>query len=358
MRNSDQRTATWLLVLIAWLAGAVTECLAGSYSRKSPIVEAVQKTRGGIVTVKVDRKTSAGRKEVIGTGVVVDERGYVITNCHVVTAADRIKVAFADGSIWPARIHTEVEDHDLAILKVSTTGPLQALTFGPGSDLMVGETVIVVGNPFGYTNSVSTGIISALGRQVPMPGGIHLTNLIQTNASINPGNSGGPLLNINGELIGIAVAIRDGAQGIAFALNADTVQEVLSIHLSAGKVARLGHGLNLRHAVQPEGEDRQHVIVAEVAERSPAAKAGLQTGDVILKVGDRCVANRFDIERALWRYKAGDTVQTTVLRDGKEKQVELRLTRSGAATNAVARREGNDRSRHGDRYAKPVEVNR
>src|SRR5262249_33044819 len=150
-------------------------------------------------------------------------------------------------------------------------------------------------------NTVSTGIISALGREITMPGGETLTNLIQTDASINPGNSGGPLFNINGELIGINVALREGAQGIAFALPAEMVQQVLSRHLSAAKVARVAHGLGCHEWIpDEEGLVRQQVVVDQVTERSPAALAGLQRGDVILRVGDRPVANRFDVERAMW----------------------------------------------------------
>src|SRR5262249_10055989 len=161
--------------------------------------------------------------------------------------AERIVIHLADGTRMEGRIHTEDRRHDLAILKLPAAGKkLQTLAFAPGSDLLVGETIITVGHPFGFTNTVSTGVISALGRAITMPDGETLANLIQTNASINPGNSGGPMLNINGELIGINVALREGAQGIAFALNADTVQRVLARHLSAGQMAHLGHGLTCR----------------------------------------------------------------------------------------------------------------
>jgi serine protease Do len=355
MHNSIQRAGLALLVG-ACLGGAGPEGWAASYSRRSPIVEAVQKTRDAIVTIKVDKRTGSGRKEVVGTGVVVDERGYLVTNRHVIAAAERVRVGFADGSVLAARVYVEDENHDLAILKVSTPTPLKALSFGPGSDLMVGETVIVVGNPFGYSNTVSTGIISALGREVPMPGGVQLTNLIQTNASINPGNSGGPLLNVNGELIGIAVALREGAQGIAFALNADTVQQVLSYHLSARNVARIGHGLGLREAVAAAGEVRQRVVVADVAEDGPAAQAGVQGGDVLCQVAGRAVSNRFDVERALWSCQPGENVTATILRDGKETQVQLKLVRSGEASRPLVRREAS-RDRSSDRFAKPAQGN-
>jgi serine protease Do len=273
---------------------------------------------------------------LVGTGVIVDERGYVVTNRHVVTGADRLTVHLADGTEAAAEVLTEDSQHDLAILRLASQRKLQALCFGPASDLMVGETVIAIGHPFGYTNTVSTGIISALDRMVSMPDGKLLRGLIQTNASINPGNSGGPLLNINGELIGINVALRDGAQGIAFALNADLVQQVLSRHLSAYRVARLGHGLVCREEVASERRARQRVVLNQVTKKSPAARAGLKPGDVLLRLGERTVANRFDVERALWNYRPGDAVEAAVLRDGKETRMALTLERGSEPEAVVA----------------------
>ena len=319
--------------LVVVLGGAEARA---QYSRRTPIVEAVQKTRPSVVTIKVLKQGQWGAKEIVGTGVIIDERGYAVTNRHVVSRAQSLTVHLADGSSVDARVHTEDPRHDLAIIRLQSGRKYQALAFAPASDLMVGETVIAVGHPFGYTNTVSTGIVSALGREITMPEGEVLTNLIQTNASINPGNSGGPLLNINGELIGINVALREGAQGIAFALNADTVQAVLSKHLSAANVAHVGHGLACREVVG-EGKVRQKVVVDRVAEQSAAAKAGLRKGDVVLKVGARAVSNRFDLERALWGYKAGDKVEAAILRAGKEAHVALTLTDGGDSAVASAR---------------------
>jgi serine protease Do len=319
------------------IGGAGTESRA-QYCRRTPIVEAVQKTRNGIVTIKVARPGDAGHKDTVGTGVIVDERGYVITNGHVVAGAERAVVRLADNTRLEGRIITVDHPHDLAILKLPTSDKkLQALSFAPGSDLLVGETVIAVGHPFGFTNSVSTGIISALGREVTMPDGEVLTNLIQTNASINPGNSGGPMLNINGELIGINVALREGAQGIAFALNADAVQQVLARYLSANKIAHLDHGLTCREVVREGAAARQQVVIDRVAASSPASAAGLRRGDLLLNLGERAVANRFDVERALWNCKPGDEIEASIVRNGTPARVSLKLvgtqnhlTRAGA----------------------------
>ncbi len=322
--------ALGLALALAALGGAATERSSAQYSRRTPIVEAVQKTRAGIVTVKVEKRGNWGRREVVGTGVVVDGRGYVITNRHVIAGADKLTVQTVDGDEYQAKLHTEDALRDLAILTLPGARHLPELGFAPSSDLLVGETVIAVGHPFGYNNTVSTGIVSALGRQITMPSGETLTNLIQTDASINPGNSGGPLFNINGELVGINVALREGAQGIAFALPAEAVQEALARHLSAARVGKVGHGLSCRERVPEEGPVRQQAVIDRVAEGGPAERAGLRRGDVVVRVGQRSVHNRFDVERSLWDFHAGDSVQLRVVRDGEPMLAVLTLSASGA----------------------------
>jgi serine protease Do len=335
MRTLGSRTAAAAALLAVALGGAGTEA-RGQHSRRTPIVEAVEKTRAGIVTIKVEKRGSWGRKQMVGTGVIVDERGYVITNDHVVASAERVTVTLADGTDLSARVLHEEPRNDLAVVRVQAAKPLQALPLAPGSDLLVGETVIAVGHPFGYTNTVSTGIVSYVGREIPLPEGGTLRDLIQISASINPGNSGGPLLNINGELIGINVAMREGAQGIAFALNADTVQQVLCKLLSAEKVAGVRLGLGCHESVAEEGQPRQHVVVDQVAEQGPAAGAGLRRGDELVRVADRSVCNRFDVERALWDHRAGEQVAVCVRRQGQNVVVPLTLAAPGADHVATA----------------------
>jgi serine protease Do len=325
MRHAWSPAAITLLMMGYMVGGGAGTEARAQYSRKTPIVEAVRKTKDAIVTIKVDKKGVNGRKETVATGVIVDERGYVVTNRHVIAAAEQIKLFLADGTELAAEVLVEDGEHDLAVLKIKHDKKLQALSFGPSSDLMIGETVIAIGHPFGYKNTVSTGIISALDREINMPAGETLTGLIQINASINPGNSGGPLLNIIGELIGINVALREGAQGIAFALPSDTVLQVLCKHLSAAKLSGVHHGLVCKEDVKAEGDHRQRVIVDEVARETPAAQAGLKRGDAILCVAERTVVNRLDVERALWDCKPGAKVDVTILRQGKEKVVTLVL---------------------------------
>ncbi len=343
MEKRNRRTAAAVLVALALLVGIGTEVNAQQFSRRNPFVEAVEKTRPSIVTVKVDKRGNWGKKEVIGTGVIVDERGYIVTNSHVVSNGEGFIVVLSDGTEVMASVYAEDASHDLAILQIKSTKKLKALPFAPASDLMVGETVMAVGHPYGYRNTVSTGIVSAaLNREIGMPSGATLTSLIQTNTSINPGNSGGPLMNINGELIGINVALREGAQGIAFALNSDMVQKVLAEQLSAAKVAKVKHGLVVKEKVTSEvaeKEDgaRQEVVIEQVADKSPAAVAGLKRGDVLQTIGGRSIINRFDLERALWDHKSGEKIKVEVKHEGKDSHVSLTLT--GATQVAAAARE-------------------
>jgi serine protease Do len=155
--------------------------------------------------------------------------------------------------------------------------------------------------------------------------------LIQTDASINPGNSGGPLFNVNGELVGINVALREGAQGIAFALPAETVQRALAKHLSANRIAKVAHGLVCYERVPEDGPVRQQVIVENVSDRGPADKAGLQRGDVILRIGERPVSNRFDVERALWGVQPGQAVEASLVRDGIRMRASITVVKSSEA---------------------------
>ncbi len=294
-------------------------------SRETWVVRVVRQTKESIVTLKVQKQSS--RKDTVGTGFIVDERGYIVTNRHVIANAVEIKVSMSDGTSLVGELDFEDAAHDLAVVRIQTKRKLKALPLGPATDAMVGEDVIAIGHPFGYVNTVSKGIVSALDREVEMPGGVVLKGLLQTTAAINPGNSGGPLLNADGEVIGINVALRSDAQNIAFALSADTVQQVLSRRLSASRRIGVYHGLDVRENVESEGVVRTRVLVHEVAENTPASDAGMKEGDQIVKLGALHVGNRFDVERALWDVRNGETVPMTVLRSGREMQVPMKFDR-------------------------------
>ncbi len=323
------------LLVVSALLGSEAR---GQFNRRTPIVEAVRKTRASIVSIRVEKADENDQtKKLIGTGVVVDGRGYILTNWHVVSGANVIHAYLADGTEHDGELFFEDPHTDLAIIHIQAPGQLKVLPLGPGSDLMVGETVIAIGHPYGYTNTVSTGIISALGRQITMPSGETLTNLVQTDASINPGNSGGPLLNINGELVAINVALREGAKGIAFAVNVETIKQVLSNNLSAGRLSGIQHGLRCTEKVAEAGPGRPHVLLGAVAAQTPAAVAGLRPGDEILRVGPLAVKNRFDVERALWGHRPGEQVPLTVARNGKQWTVDLVLAAAGGASPVASR---------------------
>ena len=310
--------AAALLSPIAYAQESKT--LSEPFSRRNPVVEAVQKTKAGIVAIRVPRP---GERDSIGSGLIVDEGGLIVTNRHVTGGKRYLKVRLNDGSDHTGEVVMSETELDLALIKINAKKPLQALQFAPIDDLMVGETVIAIGNPFGYEGTVSRGIISALNREITMPNDVLMTGLIQHDASINPGNSGGPLVNINAEVIGINVAMRDGAQNIAFTINANTVKAFLKKY--SQKVSRVETGVKVEEKVIAEMGDRQRVVVQN------ALHAELQCGDEIRTVGSLKVSNAFDIERALWSKEPGQTVELKLVRQGQEMTVTLTLAANDGA---------------------------
>jgi serine protease Do len=285
-------------------------------SRRNPVVAAVAKNRAGVVAIRVPR---ANEKDMIGSGFIVDESGLIVTNRHVTGGKKIVKVRLHDGTdLYGEVVKTDV-NLDLAVIRINTNKKLHVLQLAPTSDLMLAETVIAMGNPYGYEGTISVGIISALNREITMPNDVVIGGLIQTDAAINPGNSGGPLVNINGEVIGIVVALRDGAQNIAFAINASTVKGFLNKNFSAKSVSGIDHGLQYAEKVTAEIGDRQRVVVQH------ASDAALQSGDEILAVGGRKVVNAFDMERSLWQSRPGEQVNLKVVRQGRELTVTVTL---------------------------------
>jgi serine protease Do len=237
-----------------------------------------------------------------------------VTKFHVVEGVRRIEVTLSSGKTVAADLISHDPRTDLAVIKVATDDCLPVATIGTSSDLMIGETVLALGNAYGYEHTVTRGIISALHRNVEVSRTQRYEDLIQTDASINPGNSGGPLLNINGEVIGINVAVRAGAQGIGFAIPIDRVLDVVSRLMSVERLEQTWHGLVVRGNV-----------VEAVHQRSPAEVAGVRAGDRITRIGDVSVARQLDVERALLGRRAGDTVPVMMVRAGAEERVDLPL---------------------------------
>jgi len=293
-------------------------------SRTTPVTEAVRKTKAGVVAIRVPR---TGARDMVGAGVIVDESGVIITNRHVTAGQKQLKIRLHDGSELIGDVVMSDPDVDLAIIRIKTTRKLTAVPLGPCDDLMEGETVVAIGSPYGYDATVSRGIISALNREVPMPNDVIMTGLIQHDAPINPGNSGGPLVNMNGEVIGINVAMREGAQNIAFAINTNTVQEFLSRY--SRKVSGVKLNVRCQEKVIAEVGDRQRVVVQ-------TAYADLKSGDEIRVVAGQKVANTFDIQRALWTKQPGQNVAVTVNRGGEQVIVRLTLEASQGAGSVAA----------------------
>lgn len=314
---------TVAVLALAMFAGAGTAIAKPPISRRNPVVDAVQKTKTAIVAVKVPNVR--GQKDRVGSGVIIDERGYIVTNRHVIGVCKKPRVELQSGEVLSAEVLFAEARWDLAVLRIHTDQELHALPLAPTDDLMVGESVIAVGHPYGYHNTVSVGIISAVDREITMPTGDVIGGLIQTDASINPGNSGGPLLNINGEFIGISCALREDAQGIAFAVNAATVKAALSALLSARRIAGVHHGLSCAEKTLSETGDRQRVLVAKSQDKT------LRQGDEIVAVADRSVKNAFDVERSLWDARPGETVSVKVRREGRDLVVALTLAASPLA---------------------------
>ncbi len=286
------------------------------------VVRAVRDARASVVNISgrktvradFDRTQQGARFEQVngmGTGVIIDERGYIVTNYHVIEGVRRIQVTMYDKSQYVASIVAHDPQTDLAVIKISTGKELPVIRSGTSADLMHGETVIAVGNAFGYRHTVTKGIISALHRSVQVSDEQMYHDLIQTDASINPGNSGGPLLNIDGEMIGINVAVRVGAQGIGFAIPVNEALDISARLMKAETQNTVSHGVSGSTVA-----DRRHLefAVRSVTSGSPAAVAGLKQGDVITAVGDTTVQRPLDFERALLGVRPGQQVRLKVKR--------------------------------------------
>ena len=321
------RSAWIVLPSVALLLAASTGRPAGAEeTRRSAIVRAIESQRDAVVNIhgqKLVGGDDAGgdlrRVNGMGTGVILDSRGYAVTNYHVVEGVRRIEVTLASGRTTAAALVSHDPRTDLAVIKIATDTPLPVARLGTSSDLMIGETVLALGNAYGYEHTVTRGIISALHRNVEVSRTQRYDDLIQTDASINPGNSGGPLLNINGEVVGINVAVRAGAQGIGFAIPIDRVLDVATSLLSVERVDHTWHGIVAR------ADGSRGAVVEAVRGESPAASVGVRAGDVIVRIGDVPVARQLDIERALLGRKAGDSVPVTVVRAGAEECISLPL---------------------------------
>jgi len=346
-----------LLCICSLLLMPAAQSRGHEFDRETPVVMAVRKVSPAVVNissaVQVRKQTSPfsgfgfnpffeeffkdfidprfeRRREYnsLGSGVIIDgQKGLILTNAHVIHETGTIKVVLEDDREFEARIVGADPDSDLAVLKIDSEQSLPAIKMGSSDDLMIGETVIAIGNPFGFSHTVTTGVISAINRSIRAEDRVY-HDFIQIDASINPGNSGGPLLNINGELIGINTAIYAKAQGIGFAIPIGRAQKIISDLIQYGEVIQAWIGITVQNIDEKLARylkmpDIKGVIVTSVEPESPAQKAGLKEGDIILSIDNQKMASTGDYQTIARSLAAGNKMEAEILRNGKEKTVHV-----------------------------------
>lgn len=267
------------------------------------------------------------RKESsLGSGFIINEDGYIVTNHHVIKDADKIKVVLHDNKEFQATVVGTDQMTDLALIKIEAKG-LTPLKFGSSSRIEVGSWVVAIGSPFGLEQTVTAGIVSAKGRII---GSGPYDDFIQTDASINPGNSGGPLLNLDGEVIGINTAIARSGQGIGFAIPSDLATGIISQLTQQKTVSRGWMGIAIQEVTEELAKyynlkDVKGVMVAKVFDGEPAEKAGIIAGDVIYQINDKAVNSSRDLTLTVAGIPVGDAVNVKLIREGDEKTVKVKL---------------------------------
>jgi serine protease Do len=289
---------------------------------------------------------SRGQVSSSGSGVIVSKDGYIVTNNHVIQGADKISVVLSrNKKEYPAQVIGKDPSTDLALLKIEA-GDLPAIVFGNSDVLETGEWVLAVGNPFNLTSTVTAGIVSAKGRNINIVNNqFPIESFIQTDAAINPGNSGGALVNLNGELVGINTAIASNTgsySGYGFAIPANMVAKIVKDFIEFGSVQRGFPGMSTEDlsnaTLQNQGmEGAEGARVGSVIEDGPAAKAGIQVGDVVVKIDNRPVSNKAFYEEYLAYYRPGSKVKFTLMRNGTEVQAEVTLINQEGNTALLRR---------------------
>lgn len=312
-------------------------------------IEVVKKAQNSVVfitNIQLVRDFFSWTEEAVprgsGSGFIWDDRGHIITNYHVIEDGDLFNITLPNQEERQAKLVGKEPNKDIAVLKIE--GSLKGLfpiKIGTSSNLQVGQKVIAIGNPFGFDHTVTTGIVSALGRSMPGAGGVTIRDMIQTDAAINPGNSGGPLLNSAGELIGMNTMIVSpsrSSSGIGFAIPVDTIKKIVPQIIQYGRVIRPGLGLTLLSDRYSQRLGIQGVVIYEVPADSEAYRKGLRgltrsrmgrlvIQDVIKEIDGKKIRSYDDLYNLLDDYKIGDRVTLTVERDGKTRKVDLTLVR-------------------------------
>ena len=343
-----KQVSRWGILLGVVLAVATsTGARADLARRRNEIVEVVQKVSPAVVFIGTESEVESPfrgrrspleeffgappqqrqRQQGLGSGVIVDPSGIIITNDHVIRGASAIHVVLADGRELEAEVIGSDANNDLAVLKVSSKQPLPAAKLGTSSDLMIGETVVAIGSPFGLSKTVTSGGVSATGRTFKADGRTY-NDFLQTDAAINPGNSGGPLLNVDGDVIGINTAIFASAQGIGFAIPADKVRRIVDELTRFGKVRPAWVGLETQD-LSPRlsrqlGWDRTYgVVVSDVEPGSPADQAGIRRGDVLAEMGGSRISDSEDYVTRARGYPARAAFPLVLFREGAQRTVQV-----------------------------------
>ena len=284
------------------LLDAYSQAVTGAVERVAPAVVKVQAGRGG------------------GTGFIFAPDGLILTNAHVADGAERLTILLPDGRSRDASLIGADADTDLAVLKISATD-LDVLTLGDSRRLKAGQIVVAIGNPFGFQHTVTAGVVSATGRSLRARTGRLMTGLVQTDAALNPGNSGGPLVNTRGEVVGINTAMIVPAQGISFAVSAETARLVVPQLLREGRVRRSYLGIAAQDVPLPRRLVRHYhlpadtgILVTEVTNGSPADRAGVKDGDLFVAFGGDAIERTDDLHRLLTGDRVGEAVPLQLLR--------------------------------------------
>jgi serine protease Do len=342
------------LVVLALLAQFYTVAWASEATRHSPVVEATGRVGPAVVNISteqvveqaqpfpgfrdpffdeffhdfVDPRRQRMTRRSLGSGVILRPDGYVVTNEHVILRGGRIRVTLADEREFDARLVGTDSDSDLAVLRLESDEQLPVAPLGDSDAILTGETVIAIGNPFGLSHTVTTGVVSALGRSLKTEKQTYY-DFIQTDASINPGNSGGPLLNIDGEVIGINTAIYQKAQGIGFAIPANRAKRIVDDLIRYGEVHTPWVGAVVQDLSDELADHfgvsrRRGVLVRAIEEDSPADDAGIKAGDVIVEIDERPVRSSDQYEQLIRDHVAEAEIRLKLRRDGGERSVSVK----------------------------------
>src|ERR1700753_1252701 len=303
--------------------------LLDAYS--NAVIGVTERVGPAVVRVETGDKTPGARSRGgLGSGIVIAPDGLVLTNSHVVGASRHIRLQDIEGIVTDARVLGVDPDTDLALLRADGARDLRYASLGNSRNLRRGQLVVAIGNPLGFESTVTAGVVSALGRSIRSVSGRTIEDVIQTDAALNPGNSGGPLVSSAAEVIGINTAIINGAQGICFAVASNTAQFVLSEIIRHGYVRRAYIGVSgqtapipRRHAVIAGVENKMGALLMNIEPDSPAAKAGLLPGDVVIRLDGLDINGVDDLIRVLDRDRVGKTLAMDVLRLGRLRAIDI-----------------------------------